>query len=149
MRIFAKIEDWYVIQTSNDIIGAVKAEYIEIVDGTHNIETSAKENLTSELTEEEQTMLDLINAERAKNNINKLELDDDLQNVARLKAREMVEKNYFSHTSPTYGSPFYMLKQFRNHIQNSWRKHSRKPQHGSRNRCLDELRRPQKEHTRQ
>jgi len=32
--------------------------------------------------------------------------------VARLKARDMIAKNYFSHTSPTYGSPFDMMKQF-------------------------------------
>ena len=39
-------------------------------------------------------------------------VDDELQNVARVKAQDMVENNYFSHTSPTYGSPFDMMKNF-------------------------------------
>ena len=39
-----------------------------------------------------------------------LKIDDDLQNVCRIKAMEMVEKDYFSHTSPIYGTPFEMLK---------------------------------------
>jgi len=33
-------------------------------------------------------------------------------NVARLKSQDMEDNNYFSHTSPTYGSPFDMLKSF-------------------------------------
>jgi len=29
-----------------------------------------------------------------------------------LKAKDLVENNYFSHESPTYGSPFDMMRQF-------------------------------------
>jgi len=32
--------------------------------------------------------------------------------MARVKAEDMRDNNYFSHTSPTYGSPFDMMKQF-------------------------------------
>ena len=32
--------------------------------------------------------------------------------MARIKAQDMVNNNYFSHTSPTYGSPFDMIKNF-------------------------------------
>ena len=35
------------------------------------------------------------------------------ENVARIKAQDMVNSGYFSHTSPTYGSPFDMLKSFK------------------------------------
>ena len=35
-----------------------------------------------------------------------------MQNVARVKAKDMVDNNYFSHTSPIYGSPFDMLKNY-------------------------------------
>lgn len=41
-----------------------------------------------------------------------LKIDNELQKIARIKAQEMVDKNYFSHTSPTYGSPFDMMKSF-------------------------------------
>ena len=29
-----------------------------------------------------------------------------------MKAKDMVDNNYFSHQSPTYGSPFDMMRQF-------------------------------------
>ncbi len=35
-----------------------------------------------------------------------------MQNIARIKAQDMVDSNYFSHTSPIYGSPFNMMKSF-------------------------------------
>ena len=41
-----------------------------------------------------------------------MQIDNELQNVARIKANDMVDNNYFSHTSPTYGSPFDMIKSF-------------------------------------
>ena len=41
-----------------------------------------------------------------------LELDMNNANVAQIKANDMKSNNYFSHTSPTYGSPFDMIKQF-------------------------------------
>lgn len=42
-----------------------------------------------------------------------LKIDSETQKVARIKAKDMVDNNYFSHTSPTYGSPFDMLKSFK------------------------------------
>ena len=39
-------------------------------------------------------------------------MDWELARVARMKSQDMAKKNYFSHTSPTYGSPFDMMKQF-------------------------------------
>jgi len=64
------------------------------------------------ISEEEQKVLDLINAERAKAGLEPLQIDMELQKVARLKAQDMSENNYFAHNSPTYGSPFDMMRQF-------------------------------------
>ena len=36
----------------------------------------------------------------------------ELSRVARYKSQDMKDKGYFSHTSPTYGSPFDMMKKF-------------------------------------
>ena len=36
----------------------------------------------------------------------------DVVRVARIKAKDMADNKYFSHQSPTYGSPFDMLKKF-------------------------------------
>ena len=60
----------------------------------------------------EQEVLDLVNQERAKAGLKPLQMDWELQRVARTKSKDMSAKNYFSHQSPTYGSPFDMMKQF-------------------------------------
>lgn len=60
----------------------------------------------------EQQVLDLVNQERAKVGVKPLQMDWELQRVARTKSQDMRNKNYFSHQSPTYGSPFDMMKQF-------------------------------------
>lgn len=61
---------------------------------------------------EEKLLLDLINKERANNNLSALTADAELMKVAKMKADDMSKNNYFSHYSPTYGSPFDMMRQF-------------------------------------
>ncbi|MNI62065.1 Cysteine-rich secretory protein family protein [compost metagenome] len=58
----------------------------------------------------ERLVLTLINQERAKAGLPALTMDANLLRIARIKAQEMVDKNYFSHTSPTYGTPFKMMQ---------------------------------------
>ena len=118
IRIFAKIGDWYVIQTDSDYIGAVSSKYVRLIypnSSSNNQNTSGSgstNTTTSQLTANEQEVFDLINAKRVANGLSSLKIDDELQNVARIKAKDMVDSNYFSHTSPTYGSPFDMIKSF-------------------------------------
>ena len=113
VRIFAKIGEWYIIQNQKNQIGTVHSNYItptnEQKAATTNTEV-IKEDNTSDLTQEEQDLLSLINNEREKNNLSSLKIDKDLQNIARLKANDLVNNNYFSHISPIYGTPFEMLK---------------------------------------
>lgn len=60
----------------------------------------------------ESQVIQLTNQERAKNGLKPLTQDWELSRVARYKSVDMRDKNYFSHTSPTYGSPFTMMKNF-------------------------------------
>jgi uncharacterized protein YkwD len=53
----------------------------------------------------EQTVLALINHERALAGLAPLQLDDDLAEVGRRHGREMFALGYFGHTSPTSGEP--------------------------------------------
>lgn len=53
---------------------------------------------------EEALMLQLINTERQKNGLKPLQPMDKLNQLARMKSEDIITKNYFSHTSPTYGS---------------------------------------------
>ncbi|UHA72700.1 CAP domain-containing protein [Paenibacillus sp. 481] len=59
-----------------------------------------------------QQVINLVNQERSKAGLQPLKADSQLNDVAMVKAKDMHSKNYFSHTSPTYGSPFDMMKQF-------------------------------------
>lgn len=54
----------------------------------------------------------IVNQERAKQGLAPLKDNWQLARVARYKSEDMRDKNYFSHTSPTYGSPFDMMKNF-------------------------------------
>lgn len=60
----------------------------------------------------EERVVELVNQERAKAGLKPLTMNLKLSDVARAKSQDMHDKNYFSHTSPTYGSPFDMMKQF-------------------------------------
>lgn len=59
-----------------------------------------------------QAVLKLVNSERAKQGLSALTLSTELSSIATTKAKDMAVNNYFSHTSPTYGSPFEMLQKF-------------------------------------
>jgi uncharacterized YkwD family protein/spore coat assembly protein SafA len=54
----------------------------------------------------------LCNKEREKQGIKPLKLGRDITRVAQVKSDDMARGNYFSHQSPTYGSPFDMLKKY-------------------------------------
>ncbi|WP_374711603.1 CAP domain-containing protein [Symbiobacterium terraclitae] len=66
----------------------------------------------SGLTAAEQQMLNLVNQERAKAGLKPLQADLQLTRLARMKSQDMINRNYFSHNSPTYGSPFDMMKAY-------------------------------------
>ncbi len=68
--------------------------------------------MDSTIASYEQQVIDLINEIRVKNGLNKLKANWELSRVARYKSQDMHDQKYFSHTSPTYGSPFNMIKNF-------------------------------------
>lgn len=70
------------------------------------------EQASYQLSQYEQQVVDLTNQERAKQGLPALKVDLTLGKVARQKSSDMQKNNYFSHTSPTYGSPFDMMKKF-------------------------------------
>lgn len=60
----------------------------------------------------EKEVVRLVNKQRAKHGLAALEHNWELSRVARYKSQDMKDNGYFSHTSPTYGSPFQMMKSF-------------------------------------
>lgn len=64
------------------------------------------------VTSYEQRVIDLTSQRRAQNGLPALKANWQLSRVARYKSQDMHDKRYFSHTSPTYGSPFTMIRNF-------------------------------------
>ena len=60
----------------------------------------------------ENEVIRLVNEQRAKNGLKPLSANWELSRVARYKSQDMVDNRYFSHTSPTYGTPYQMIKSF-------------------------------------
>ncbi|MBA2871497.1 putative YkwD family protein [Anoxybacillus calidus] len=59
-----------------------------------------------------QQVIELTNKERARAGLPALKADAQLSAVAQKKSQDMQQNHYFSHTSPTYGSPFDMMRDF-------------------------------------
>ena len=120
IRVFAGIGDWYVVQLDSNYIGAVSKKYIKPIypntgtgTGLNNNDSNNNTTNTTNLTSDEWEVFNLINQQRSQNGLSPLKIDYEVQKVARIKAQDMVNNNYFSHTSPTYGSPFNMLNNFK------------------------------------
>lgn len=60
----------------------------------------------------EDEIIRLVNVERGKNGLPLLTANWQASRVARIKSQDMINNNYFSHTSPTYGSPFKMMESY-------------------------------------
>lgn len=60
----------------------------------------------------EKEVIRLTNIQRQNYGLKPLGHNWELSRVARYKSEDMRDRNYFSHTSPTYGSPFTMMKNF-------------------------------------
>ena len=88
----------------------IKSNTQNTSDVTPKTDTSAGDNKT--VSDYEKEVVNLVNSIRKEYGLSPLKLNSELSAVARLKSSDMREKGYFSHTSPTYGSPFDMMKTF-------------------------------------
>ncbi len=111
--------------TSGDTMWKIAVKYevglSEIIEANPQIENPAMiypgqiiniHTTDSEVVSYETEVIRLVNEERAKNGLKPLTSDWELSRVARYKSQDMKDNNYFSHTSPVYGSPFDMIKNF-------------------------------------
>lgn len=132
---FAKMKNAPIILTKKDSINKDALKYIldskakPFILGGETVVSKAVYNMVGNLKQEEtikpspkptvenisaieKEVVRLVNIERKKNGLTEFRMDSKLSNVARIKSKDMADKNYFSHTSPTYGSPFEMMKEF-------------------------------------
>lgn len=120
--VIGAINDFLLVVTQNNTVGMVRQDLItppNVQEGTQNEVNENNSNVNSNEEEisnngniEEVTIEDVlnkINAKRAEAGLPNLELDELVTSTAQAKAKDMVTNNYFSHLSPTYGTPFEML----------------------------------------
>lgn len=134
-----QLNGWYVVKLDNDAVGCVSGNYVKpyssqsqtlitqtpaptptptptpVPQPTPSPTPTPTPSLTpstGNFTAEAVEMLAYINAERAKVGAKPLTLDAKLTEGATVKSKDMAVNGYFSHTSPTYGSPFDMMKRF-------------------------------------
>lgn len=112
VTIIGYIENWYVVVTNNDQIGCIRKDLLSTSSSNSTTGTSTSTTTSFSMSTDEKIIFDLINNARTKAGISKLTTDSNVFKVARLKSQDMVKNSYFSHTSPTYGSPFQMLKTY-------------------------------------
>ena len=124
IRVFAGVGDWYIVQVEGDYVGAVSKQYVKPIypstSGSGNTGSSSGTGTssggtsqTASMNSDELEVFNLINKQRANNGLPNLKVDSEVQRIARIKAQDMVNNNYFAHESPTYGTPFNMLKSFK------------------------------------
>ena len=68
--------------------------------------------VSSTVTNFESEVVRLVNEIRVQNGLKPLTANWELSRVARYKSQDMRDQGYFSHTSPTYGTPCQMIKSF-------------------------------------
>ena len=68
--------------------------------------------LESTVSSYESEVIRLVNEIRQQNGLRPLAANWELSRVARYKSQDMLDNRYFSHNSPTYGTPFQMMKAF-------------------------------------
>lgn len=100
VEVIGRIENFYMVVTENNNVGMIREDLLN------------KSSAQSPDETEKDVILRLINEERKKTGRPLLTVDSTLEKAAQTKADDMVKNNYFSHTSPTYGSPFKMIQDF-------------------------------------
>ena len=84
----------------------------EIPEQEGNQNNGSNGSISGSVSEYERRVVELVNAERAAMGLSALKINTELCDVAREKSRDMQQNGYFSHNSPTYGSPYDMLRSF-------------------------------------
>ncbi|MBA1336587.1 MAG: hypothetical protein HPY66_3022 [Firmicutes bacterium] len=95
------------VHLNDDTVGAIASWYTKPYQSQQAVSPAQ-----TAASQEELQMLQLINKERANAGLKPLEMDMELVKLARMKSKDMTDNNYFAHNSPTYGSPFDMMKNY-------------------------------------
>ena len=117
LQVLGAIGQWYLVRLSDGAVGMLSGKHTIVTELEPDVlqtdqpqgddEATAHEGDDSEAGQ----MFRLINKERESNSLPLLAWDEELNKIAEIKAQDMVDNEYFGHFSPSYGTPFTMLKQ--------------------------------------
>ncbi|MDF2865277.1 MAG: SCP-like extracellular [Clostridia bacterium] len=112
VTVIGKIDNFYTVIYGTNKVGMIEASLIK--KGTNTTTPTPAPSTPTPTTNLSlaDLVLKYINEARAANSLPALTKDWKLADIAQRKSNEMVEKDYFLHTSPTYGTPFDMMKNF-------------------------------------
>ena len=113
--VIGAIDNFLLVITSDNLVGMIREDLVEhytenIVTDENNQQNNEQTNSNEDSKATASYILEKINEQRIANGLPALTLDSLLTATAQTKAKDMVENNYFSHTSPTYGLPFEMMQ---------------------------------------
>ena len=98
--------------TGNTSSGSTPSKPVPSQPATSSQPAPASQPASSGYSAFQNEVVRLVNVERSKNGLAALTADSLLMKTAAVKSQDMAKNNYFSHTSPTYGSPFDLMKQY-------------------------------------
>ncbi|MBR5136401.1 MAG: hypothetical protein IKV30_00050 [Clostridia bacterium] len=104
VQVLGEMDGWLMVYVPDTgMVGAVDASYVsrEVTTATDKQELVPDQEVNKLLT--------MINSVRNQAGLPDLSLDDNLNKIAGLKARDMADNNYFGHNSEVYGNPFEMM----------------------------------------
>ncbi len=110
LEVEGSVGKWHIVILDDGRVGAISPHDVTPI--VKEIDSPMLPNNIKDLTPNESEMLRLLNAERSKVGLKPLMIDLQITEIARYKAQDMIDNDYFSHYSPSYGSPFEMLHNY-------------------------------------
>lgn len=122
LEVIGTIDKWYIVILPDSSIGVISYQFVKVTKlGSKSYDIlTAQENEGSDdssgstetaLESDAEKLFDLMNKARVENKLAPFTWDETLNRIAEIKAKDMSDNNYFDHNSPSYGTPFAMLKQ--------------------------------------
>jgi hypothetical protein len=99
------------VDNDKDILSSTIEQGMDLYEGNNNtiVNEEYQEN-EDEINNDEQQMTQLVNNIRSEKGIQYLTIDKELVKIAREKAKDMLQNNYFAHESPESGSIFNVME---------------------------------------
>ena len=111
-------ENTNIIEEVQNVEQVITTPIIENENQVNQESNKSKEFTEEEIRAMEEEVVKLVNEERAKHNLQPLEIDEILMKLSREKSEDMYTNNYFSHISEKLGAPADVIRS--NGLEFTW-----------------------------